>query len=225
MSPKRVKIDPVGDARREQAKTTDFWFAEASKAKYYLEQANERIRALEAELAASRKEADRDRAIASACGEAICSVEYDGYHSDSCLTGRAAKAEAELAETRRQLVRVVEFREKAEAERDALKNENARVTELEEKNEHLRGTLSLVKSSAVEEDLEAVLGWIAGEGGGRDSGSGTPLADKAEAICGPPRERAAVNPAAHLHRGEYCYHHGMRFDVEACEESPESPEG
>jgi len=68
-------------------------------------------------------------------------VDYERLLAEATAADERIRAlEAELAETKNQLIRVVEFREKAEAERDALK---ARVAELEAMVSNAGGILEL----------------------------------------------------------------------------------
>ena len=83
----------------------------------------DRIRALEARVKELMIQGDRDRGIASQCN---CSYEGDGFHSESCLMGRAERAEARA--------------EKAEAKKAALA---VRVKELEAEKQGLYASLMM----------------------------------------------------------------------------------
>lgn len=145
-------------------------------------------------------------------------------HTNICICDEAIRAlEAELAywkvREQRQFEAWIAMRnrvEKAEAERDALKA-RLRWSEGQWMEEYDTLKVRVAELAAMVNEERRCRGnyQFEPEGGGRESGSQSGLDEGA--ISAKPG-RAAANPAAHLHRGEYCYHHGMRFDVEACEE-------
>ena len=91
----------------------------------------ERYRALESEKAALEArvkelmiQGDRDRGIASQCN---CSYEWDGFHSESCLMGRAERAEARAEKAEADLAALHPFIEFVQSMREAMERHHMRV--------------------------------------------------------------------------------------------------